>query len=80
MAEDTGGMSFFPKDVEEVDSITQQVAHDIRNQYVIGYSPTTPRSAGGYRSVKVEAKAPGHKRLEVRTRSGYYPNEERASR
>ena len=80
MAEETGGMSFFPKNVEEVDSITQQVAHDIRNQYVIGYRPTTPRSVGGYRSVKVEAKASGHKRLEVRTRSGYYPSEERASR
>jgi Ca-activated chloride channel family protein len=80
MAEQTGGMAFFPKDVQEVDSITQQVARDIRNQYVIGYRPTTPRSTGGYRTVKVEAKAPGYKRLEVRTRSGYYPNEERASR
>jgi Ca-activated chloride channel family protein len=80
MAEDTGGMAFFPKNVEEVDRITQQVARDIRNQYVIGYSPTTPRSVGGYRTVKVEAKAPGHKRLEVRTRTGYYPGEERASR
>ncbi len=80
MAEDTGGMAFFPKDVAEVNSITQEVARDIRNQYVIGYRPTTPRSVGGYRSIKVEAKAPGHKHLDVRTRSGYYPGEESASR
>ncbi|MGE0405593.1 MAG: VWA domain-containing protein [Candidatus Korobacteraceae bacterium] len=80
MAEESGGIAFFPKDVEEVDTITQQVARDIRNQYVIGYRPSTPRSAGGYRSVKVEAKAPNRKKLEVRTRTGYYPNEERASR
>ncbi|MGH9524979.1 MAG: VWA domain-containing protein, partial [Terriglobales bacterium] len=74
MAEDTGGIAFFPKDANEVDSITQEVAHDIRNQYIIGYQPTTPRSAGGYRTIKVDAKAPGYKHLIVRTRSGYYAN------
>ena len=74
MAEDTGGIAFFPKDASEVDSITQQVAHDIRNQYIIGYQPTTPRSAGGYRTIKVDARAPGYKHLFVRTRSGYYAN------
>ena len=80
MAEQTGGVSFFPKDLAEVDSITQQVAHDIRNQYTIGYAPTTPQERGGYRTVKVEAHAPGYKHLNVRTRSGYYAGQERASR
>ena len=79
MAERTGGISFFPKDLSEVDSITREVAHDIRNQYVIGYKPTQQKSVGGYRTVKVEAKAPGHKRLFVRTRTGYYAGEERAA-
>ncbi len=79
MAEQTGGVSFFPKDLSEVDSITQAVARDIRNQYIIGYKPSTPKTAGGYRSVKVEANAPGYKHLVVRTRSGYYAGQERAS-
>lgn len=74
MAEDTGGVAFFPKDASEVDQITQEVAHDIRNQYVIGYRPSTPQSQGGYRTIKVDAQAPGHKHLLVRTRSGYYAN------
>jgi hypothetical protein len=52
------------------------VAHDIRNQYTISYIPTTPKSAGGYRTIRVEARAPGHKKLTVRTRSGYYPGQE----
>jgi Ca-activated chloride channel homolog len=78
MAEDTGGVSFFPKDLKEVDAISAEVAHDIRNQYTIGYKPTTPQSEGGYRSVKVEAKAPHHGKLVVRTRSGYYPGQEQA--
>ncbi len=78
MSEDTGGVAFFPKDLKEVDAISSEVAHDIRNQYTIGYKPTTPQSEGGYRTVKVEAKAPHHGKLLVRTRSGYYPGQEQA--
>jgi VWFA-related protein len=79
IAEDTGGVAFFPKDLSEVDSITQEVAHDIRNQYTIGYRPTRPQSQGGYRSIKVIAHAHGYKKLQVRTRTGYYAGSERAS-
>jgi len=79
MAEQTGGVSFFPKDLSEVDAISNQVARDIRNQYSIGYKPSNPQSQGGYRTVKVEARANGYKNLQVRTRSGYYAGSERAS-
>jgi Ca-activated chloride channel family protein len=75
VAEQTGGVSFFPENYNDVDSITKQVAHDIRNQYTIAYKPTTPKTTGGFRTVKVEARAPGYKRLQVRTRTGYYANE-----
>ena len=78
MAEDTGGVAFFPKDLSEVQAITSQIAHDIRNQYTIQYKPSTPQSVGGYRTVKVEANAKGYKRLQVRTRSGYYAGQQRA--
>ncbi len=80
MAEQTGGVAFFPKDLSEVAAISEEVAHDIRNQYTITYKPSTPQSRGGYRTVKVEAHAPGYKHLIVRTRSGYYAGQERASR
>jgi len=79
MAEDTGGVAFFPRDLNEVQAITSQIAHDIRNQYTIQYKPSTPQSAGGYRTVKVQAKAPGYKNLQVRTRNGYYAGQQRAS-
>jgi Ca-activated chloride channel family protein len=78
MAEDTGGVAFFPKDLSEVQAITSQIAHDIRNQYTIQYKPSTPQSAGGYRTVKVEANAKGYKKLQVRTRSGYYAGQQHA--
>lgn len=79
MAEETGGVAFFPSSLSEVNAIASQIAHDIRNQYTIQYKPSTPQSAGGFRSVKVEAAAPGHKKLQVRTRSGYYAGQHRAA-
>lgn len=74
VAEQTGGVAFFPPDVTQVEAISQQIAHDIRNQYTIGYKPSIPKAEGGYRQVKVEAVAGGYKKLVVRTRSGYYTN------
>ncbi len=68
----TGGLAFFPKTLDEVDEISRQVAHDIRNQYTIGYKSTNPRSNGGFRAIRVEAKEKGHGKLTVRTKSGYY--------
>jgi Ca-activated chloride channel homolog len=79
LALQTGGVAFFPKDLNEVDNITRQVAHDIRNQYTIGYKPSDPNRPG-YRAVRVEAHSPAYKHLVVRTRSGYYAGQERASR
>jgi Ca-activated chloride channel homolog len=68
----TGGVAFFPKDLDEVDEISQQVAHDIRNQYSITYKPTNPQTNGGYRTVKVVAHGNGYRELVVRTKSGYF--------
>ena len=79
MAERTGGISFFPRTLDEVDAISRTVAHDIRNQYTIGYKPTNPRSTGGYRTVHVDARAHGYNKLVVRTKSGYYAGQQRAS-
>jgi len=79
MAEETGGMAFFPQGLAEVDSITQQIAHDIRNQYTIGYKPTKPQSEGGFRSVKVDVNAKGYHKLQARTRSGYYAGQQRTA-
>src|SRR6202140_266031 len=78
IAQRTGGIAFLPRTLDEVDQISSSVAHDIRNQYTIGYKPTTPKSAGGYRAIGVEAHAKGYGKLTIRTRSGYYPGQEHA--
>ena len=76
VADRTGGISFFPPTLGEVDEISRSIAHDIRNQYTITYTPTTPKNVGGFRTIHVDARARPYKKLTVRTRSGYYPGQE----
>jgi Ca-activated chloride channel homolog len=79
IAERTGGIAFFPKTLDEVDAISKTIAGDIRNQYAIGYKPTNPQGTGGFRQIRVEARAKGHGKLMVRTKSGYYATAQRAA-
>jgi Ca-activated chloride channel family protein len=74
LSEQTGGIAFFPKSLDQVDSIAGEVARDIREQYILGYHPTEPIRQGGYRAIRVEAKAKGLGKLTVRTRPGYFAN------
>ena len=71
LARATGGEAFFPEKVSDVMAICTRIARDIRHQYTIGYVPTNPTRNGGYRAVRVIARAPGHGKLLVRTRAGY---------
>jgi VWFA-related protein len=70
ISEATGGQCYFPKDTAEVAKIAHQVAHDIRNQYIITYTPSIQALDGTFRQIKVVASGPG--KPTVRTRSGYY--------
>ena len=68
----TGGEAFFPQSVPDVVPICERIAHDIREQYTLAYAPANRKQDGAYRVIQVKATAPGHGRLSVRTRAGYY--------
>jgi VWFA-related protein len=70
LAEATGGMTYYPKELSEVDPIAHQVARDIRSQYTIAYKPSNDALDGTYRKIKVTVKASGNP--VPRTRTGYY--------
>jgi Ca-activated chloride channel family protein len=73
IADASGGLAYFPENVEDVHNICDQVAHDIRNQYILAYYPTNTRRDGTYRAVGVEVIPPrGRGKLSARTRNGYY--------
>jgi Ca-activated chloride channel family protein len=73
IAKASGGLAYFPENVEDVHTICEQVAHDIRNQYTLAYYPTNTRRDGTFRAVQVDVIPPrGRGRLIARTRNGYY--------
>ncbi len=74
LAEASGGLDYYPKELADVETITPQIANEIRNQYLIEYSPTNPTLDGSFRQIKVAVNAPGHPN--VRTRNGYYATPE----
>jgi len=65
----TGGESFYPTDLGEVDEIAKHVAHDLRNQYTVAYSPSDTRQDGSFRRLQVTVARPD---AVVRTRTGYF--------
>jgi Ca-activated chloride channel homolog len=73
LSNETGGIAFFPKSIEQVDEIAAEVARDIRSQYTIGYHSSKPSNEPGFRRVQVTADAQGMSKLTVRTRTGYFP-------
>jgi Ca-activated chloride channel homolog len=70
LARATGGQNYYPQDVSEIDLIAPRIAHEIRNQYIVGYSPANQELDGSYRQIRLEVDAPNV--VSVRTRSGYY--------
>jgi len=69
LAETTGGVAYYPGDIDEIDSVAVALARQIRTQYTIAYAPTNQALDDSYRRIKVTAL--GREPLTVRARSGY---------
>ncbi|MBS1875990.1 MAG: VWA domain-containing protein [Acidobacteria bacterium] len=77
IARATGGEAFMPERTDAVVRICRRIAHDIRSQYTIGYSPVDRRLDGSYRSIVVTARGSRGGPLAVRARAGYLASPER---
>jgi VWFA-related protein len=66
----TGGHAFFPRFEGELPGIFNDIAADLRNQYVLAYHPTNTKLDGTYRKLKVELQAPDGGPLKVRDQKG----------
>jgi Ca-activated chloride channel family protein len=73
LAEASGGMDYYPKDLAEVDKITPEVAREIRSQYTLAYSPTNQSLDGTFRKINVVVT--GYSHPSIRTRNGYYASD-----
>jgi Ca-activated chloride channel family protein len=71
LCKDTGGLAFFPAEGQSISDISANIAHDLRDQYTIGFVPEK-RYDDSFRKVRVDVRAPGRGKLQARTRSGYF--------
>lgn len=70
IAAETGGAYFQARTAERLQEIAVGLAQEIRNQYLIEYSPRNPPPSGEFRGIRV--KVDTHGRTTVRARRGYY--------
>ncbi len=71
MARATGGASFFPRHVDDVEEVLQDIARDIRNSYTVGYVSSNSTRDGAFRRIRVTVTDPARRSLVVRARDGY---------
>jgi len=73
LSEETGGRLYRVDDLSEMGDIAEKISTELRNQYVIGYTPKVLSRDGKWRKVKVKLNPPpGLPQLTVHARTGYY--------
>lgn len=73
LAEQTGGRAFGASNSNDLPSVATRISIELRNQYVLAYSPSNKSKDGKYRQVEVKVAAqPGMPSLKARWRLGYY--------
>ncbi len=73
ISEPTGGRHFVVENLNELPDVAAKIGIELRNQYVIGYSPTNQTRDGKYRKVGVKLVQPrGLPPLHAFWRTGYY--------
>ncbi len=70
LTEATGGQAYYLKNASEAAETARTIAHDIRNQYTLAYTPANQDLDGTFRRIQVIAEGPNQP--SVRTRSGYW--------
>jgi Ca-activated chloride channel homolog len=69
LALETGGRSFFPAKIEDLNGVYSQIADELASQYTIGYTSKNPRRDGAWR--RIDARVT-RQNATARTKRGYY--------
>jgi len=74
IAEQTGGRAYFPKHERDLNDAFMQIQKDLREQYLVAYSPTNKARDGSYRKIEIEVVNPDLKQqnLKLNYRAGYF--------
>jgi VWFA-related protein len=74
MAEKTGGRAYFPRHERDLNDAFTQIQRDLREQYLVAYSPQNKARDGSYRRIEIQVINPNLKQkdLKLNYRSGYF--------
>ncbi len=72
IADATGGQSFFPSTMKDVEAAYDKIVAQIRAQYSLGYSSTNTAQDGQWRRVEIKVTKTGLNGARVQTRRGYF--------
>jgi VWFA-related protein len=70
LAQETGGRSFFPTNLDELRGNFARIQRELHSQYRMAYVPDNANRDGSWHRIRVRVK--GQPNLDVRTREGYY--------
>jgi len=73
LAQETGGVAFFPSALRELTAVYGVIAEELGQQYMIAYTPRGGADGDAWRAIRV--RLPSHPRAQIRTRSGYYADD-----
>jgi Ca-activated chloride channel family protein len=73
ICEMTGGRMFRVMNMDDLSDIATRISAELRNEYVIGYTPSDLKKDGNWRKLKIRlVPPPGLPPLTVHNRQGYY--------
>jgi VWFA-related protein len=74
IAEQTGGRAYFPRSESELRSAFAQIQRDLREQYLVAYSPSNKARDGSYRRIQIDVVEPELRKLKLKLnyRPGYF--------
>lgn len=74
VSERTGGRAFFPEDDADLHAAFAQIQRELREQYLVAYSPTNKNRDGSFRKVQIEVVNPELRKLNLKLtyRQGYF--------
>ena len=74
VAERTGGRAFFPSNERDLQDAFAQIQRDLREQYLVAYSPSNKARDGSYRKIEIQVITPEmrEKNLKLTYRPGYF--------
>ena len=70
LATSTGGTSFVPEKLEDLDAVFRQITAELRSQYLLQYYSKSEAPSGTFLTIGVQM--PKRTNLKVRARQGYY--------